>query len=103
MTCFAPDLSPAHEAIVHSILSAHLPPDARVWLFGSRARGPAKKFADLDLAIDAGRKLSLSELIALTDAFVESDLPYKVDVVDRRRIEAGFARAIEADLVPLVA
>jgi hypothetical protein len=34
-------------------------------------------FSDLDLAIDAGRRLTLDEVASLAEAFSESDLPYK--------------------------
>ena len=77
-------------AIVRAILRAHLPAGARVWAFGSRACGRAKPYSDLDLAIDAGRALTLGEMAALGEAFSESDLAWKVDVVDWRAAEAGF-------------
>src|SRR5205085_11964920 len=47
---------------VLTILAADLPPDAVVWVFGSRATGRARRYSDLDLAIDAGRPLTLDEL-----------------------------------------
>lgn len=95
------DVADAHLAIVAAILRAHPPAGARVWVFGSRARGRAKPFSDLDLAIDAGRALRLDELAALGEAFSESDLPWKVDVVDWRTADPGFRARVEAGRVPL--
>ena len=96
-------LTAEQKAIALQILQEHLPADAMIWVFGTRARGQARPYSDLDLAIDAGRHLSLVETGDLAEAFSESDLPWKVDVVDWRALEPRFASLIEADLVPLVA
>lgn len=95
------DLAPAHRNIVLQILQAHLPSATKVWAFGSRANGRSAPFSDLDLAIDAGRPLRRDEMAALSDAFCESDLPWKVDVVDWRSLTSGFARLIEAERIVL--
>ena len=96
-----PDIRPEHRAIVAGILRAALPAGAQVWAFGSRATGRARPYSDLDLAIDAGRPLRLEEHAALAEAFSESDLPYKVDLVDWRRIENHFRNIIADQLVAL--
>ncbi len=83
-----------HRPIVLGVLWAHLPPGSRVWVFGSRATGRARRYSDLDLAIDAGRPLTLDETAGLAEDFSESDLPYRVDVVDWRAIDERFRRAI---------
>ena len=83
------------------ILAAHLPPGSAAWVFGSRATGRARPFSDLDLAIDAGRRLTLDELATLSEAFSESDLPYKVDVVDWQGIDERFRQMIMAERVEL--
>jgi len=89
-------------AIIRAILRAHLPPGALVWAFGSRAGGGrVKPFSDLDLAIDSGRALSIDERAALREAFSESDLPWKVDVVDWRVAEAGFRARVAGERVAL--
>jgi len=94
------DLSPAQLGIVLDIL-ARLAPGREVWAFGSRARGTAKTYSDLDLAIVAAEPLTLSELAALAEAFQESALPFKVDVVDWASTAEGFRRVIEAERVVL--
>ena len=88
-------------AIVRAILAAHMPTGARVRVFGSRARGTPRRASDLDLAIDAGRPLTRQEAGALADAFEDSDLPYKVDLVDVHAASAGFVTLIEKDWAPL--
>jgi predicted nucleotidyltransferase len=89
------DLQPAHLEIVTGILRAHLPGNASVWVFGSRATGRARPYSDVDLLIDAGRRLTLHESGSLADVFDESDLPYKVDIVDRHAVSPQFRETIE--------
>gem|GEM_PF-77227 len=97
------DIRPADLAIVLKILEENLPPDARVWVFGSRANWTTKDSSDLDLAINAGRPLTTAETGALAEAFEESDLPYRVDVVDMATVSDGFRAIIEANRVEVQA
>jgi len=87
-------------AIVKAVLSRHVP-DATVWVFGSRAKGTAKKFSDLDFCIKAHQALSLDVASALSEDFSESDLPWKVDIVDWWRVSDGFRAIIDRDKVLL--
>ena len=95
------DLSTPDRAVVAAILLATLPSSAKVWVFGSRAKGTARRGSDLDLAIDTGRPLTRAETDALADAFHDSDLSYRVDVVDLHTVEPRFRAIIERDRVPL--
>jgi predicted nucleotidyltransferase len=88
--------------LVSTILNANLPPCATVWVFGSRATGGARRYSDLDLAIDAGRPLTLDEIACLDEAFSNSDLPYKVDLVDWQSIDPRFRNAIASYLRPFM-
>lgn len=72
-----PALSEGEKAIVREILHAHLPEDAKVYVFGSRATGHCKTWSYLDLAIEASRPLPLPLLASLTEAFDESELAWK--------------------------
>lgn len=94
------DVSPEQWAIVHAILKRQVPQYA-VWAFGSRATWKAKPFSDLDLAIITPQPLSLSTSAALTDDFADSDLPFKVDIVDWAATSAAFRKIIERDKVVL--
>ena len=96
------DLSARHRRLVLKILAANLPATSKAWLFGSRAAGRARRYSDLDLAIDAGRPMTLDETASLAEAFSESDLRYRVDIVDWRTIDAGFRTIIAEERVPLV-
>ena len=90
-----------HRLMVLHILDAHLPRGTKVWVFGSRATGRARRYSDLDLAIDAGRQLNLDELAELTEAFSDSDLPYRVDIIDWHNIDARWRQTILTERVAL--
>jgi uncharacterized protein len=97
------DLPEDHRRLVLNILSADLPPGTSAWVFGSRATGRARRYSDLDLAIDAGRPLTLDEIARLNEAFSDSDLPYRVDLVDWCNLDARWRQAIAAERVALAA
>jgi predicted nucleotidyltransferase len=94
-------LHPDHERIVRDILSQRLPAGVTVLVFGSRAKGAPKPYSDLDLALKGGDRLPLAALADLAEAFCESDLPFKVDVVDWRSAGSGLQQAIDRDGVEL--
>lgn len=74
-------VTPAEWAIVRDVL-ARVAPGIEVWAFGSRATGRAKAYSDLDLALIAAAPLPLDLTARLAEAFSDSDLPWKVDLVD---------------------
>jgi len=88
------DLEPRHLAIVRNILERHAP-RYEVRAFGSRVAGTARRLSDLDLAVMTERPLSWSELADLRDAFTESDLPMKVDLIDWATASDEFRRIVE--------
>ena len=95
------DMSDEHRRMVRVILREHLPGDTQVWVFGSRVNGRARRYSDLDLAIDAGRRLTIDETAILREAFDECDLPYRVDLVDWHAIDDRFRDIIAAARCPL--
>lgn len=88
------DISPDHLKIVLSILSKHVP-DHEVWAFGSRVGRCPKKHSDLDLVIKTDSPLSAKTIAHLREAFSESDLPFKVDVVVWAGISESFRKIIQ--------
>lgn len=95
------DLPADHWWLVLNILGANLPQSTKAWVFGSRATGRARRYSDLDLAIDAGRRLTLDETARLAEAFSDSDLPYRVDLVDWHDINDRWRQTIVAERVAL--
>lgn len=94
-------LSPSEEAEVKVILAAHLPPEVRVGVFGSRATGHAKQWSDLDLALSGPGPISLVVMAALAEAFEGSHLPWKVDLVDLACVSPESRDVIVGSLIPL--
>lgn len=95
-------VSEDHLRIVREILHKHVP-SYTVWAFGSRVKGKAKPYSDLDLCIKSSQPLSLAVLASLSEDFSESDLPWRVDVVDWATTQAPFRNIIERDKVVLQA
>lgn len=89
-------IEPAEMATVRSILRDHLPAGSKVFVFGSRVTNKIRRGSDLDLAIDVGRKLNRAEENALCFAFEDSNLNYKVDLLDLHKVSAQF-KALIAD------
>ena len=92
------DLNPHHLETVKRILAEHLP-DCEVRAFGSRATWTAWEYSDLDLAVVSHEPLDRRASANLREAFEESDLPIRVDVVDWTTLTDGFRQAIEGDCV----
>jgi predicted nucleotidyltransferase len=61
-------------------------PDAKIYLFGSYARGDNRAGSDIDIAIDVGRKLTLDELSMIKSLISALPMAQKVDVVCMHRI-----------------
>jgi predicted nucleotidyltransferase len=96
-------ISPGEEAEIRSILARILPAGTRVFVFGSRAGGNPKRWSDLDLALESkDGPLPLAVLAELAEAFDESALPWKVDLVDRACVTPEFGKIIDAENIPLV-
>jgi type I restriction enzyme S subunit len=94
------DLRREHLAIVQDILAHHLPGrEARI--FGSRAHGPAKPFSDLDLVIMGEQRVPDAVRSVVQEAFEESDLPYRVDLVVWAEAPASLRDTITRTSVPI--
>ncbi len=91
-------LLPAQAEFVRGILHAHLPSGVRVSVFGSRATGRGlKPHSDLDLLIDSPAELPIMVIADVREALAESNLPFAVDLLDRRDAGAVFLARIEGE------
>ena len=90
---------PDHLEIVRNILQREIP-ERCVWAFGSRVTGHLlKRFSDLDLAVEG--ELTWDQRARLVEAFDESVLPIKVDLVETELLTPEFRMRIEQDFVPV--
>ena len=92
---------------LHSVLAVlqAFAPDQQAMVFGSRVRcapdaSPVKPHADLDIAL-TGNPLAPHAMFALRDAFSESDLPFRVDVLMREDLPAHWQGAIHWVALPV--
>ena len=88
------DVSPEHAKMLRDILAREIP-GVTVWAFGSRVAGTPKPHSDLDLALLAKGAVPWSRLARLEEELAESDLPFRVDIVDLARASEAFRKIIE--------
>lgn len=78
-----------------SLLDKYLP-NTSVWAFGSRVKFTSRPQSDLDLVAFI-RPEQQNIINDLKDAFAESDLPFRVDILDWNAIPDNFKRNIEKE------
>lgn len=89
------DVTQEQEAVIEKILKSYFP-KAVVYVFGSRADGRAKTYSDLDLAIDTGEKISLEVLFQIQEVFSQTNIPFKIDLLDLNAVGPEFKTHIVA-------
>lgn len=67
------------------------------YVFGSRAKGNPRKLSDLDLCFFEDIPWNIRAHI--DEDFEESDLPFKVDIVDWNLCSDDFKKMIKKDLI----
>ena len=68
------------------------PKKYKVFIFGSRARGKARKYSDYDIGILGKRPLPSYLKVLIEEALEESNLPFKVDIVDFSNVSEDFKK-----------
>lgn len=71
-----------------------------LFLFGSRAKGTARKYSDIDIAI-LSDELDENKRLKILFELENSTLPYQVDVVDLKTVSDDFKALIDKDLIKL--
>lgn len=79
--------------IVLEILAKFVP-ERKVGVFGSRAAENIKPFSDLDIVVFGEKPLTFLEIDDLREAFSESDLLMRVDIVDWAKTSEEFKKTI---------
>lgn len=93
------DLEEKYIIFIKTIIEKYLN-DYELFLFGSRAKGTARKYSDIDIALSAK---NLTEQIKNKIEFEleNSTLPYKVDVADLNKISNEFRDLIKNSMIKL--
>lgn len=91
------DLREQDWKLIKNILSKY---PYQFYAFGSRVKNNAKHLSDLDLCYkDNISDLEISNLMAELE---ESNLPFKVELINWKNCTPAFQKQIEKDLVPLI-
>lgn len=72
----------------------------KLYVFGSRAKNRARKYSDIDLAIDS-QELTPQIKTKLEFTFENSTLPYEVDIINLNDIDNKFKNLIQKDLIEI--
>ena len=96
------DVTPGDLETVRRILQKHVP-ELDVHAFGSRVSvsWTARETSDLDLALMTTEPLDLLRVAEMREAFNESDLPFRVDLVDWATTSENFRNVIEREYVTI--
>ena len=86
-------LSKNPEKEIRDIIFQFLSPEEyQIFIFGSRATGKAQKYSDYDIGISGKKSLSSKTKVLIEEILEESDLPYKVEIVDFSLVSPGFKK-----------
>jgi len=93
------DVTPGDRRTLEDLIARTLP-GVTVWAFGSRVKGTAGPASDLDIVVftPPGRGAAVHDL---REALDESDLPFRVDVLEWDCLPDHFRRGIAAAHEPL--
>lgn len=81
----AENINPKYKAAIIKAINYHFP-DAKIILFGSRARGTNKEGADVDVAIDLGETADLGDMYRARVTLEHLPIAVEVDLVDLHMI-----------------
>jgi uncharacterized protein len=70
---------------------------ARVYLFGSWARGCASRVSDIDVAVEPAQPLPRGLLAEIHETLDQSRILYPVDLVDLSEAAPAFRRRVAAE------
>ena len=88
------------EALIRQILGEHIPPQARIYLYGSRAKGDNRWNSDYDLWIDG--EISSRKLVELIEKLEESVVPFRVEIVTTQQLTGRFGERVKQEAKPWV-
>lgn len=72
---------------------------AKVWIFGSRARGDHQEFSDLDVLIEFESEAPQGFVGSLRMDLEDSCIPIKIDLVERKNLAESYAPYVEKDKI----
>lgn len=87
---------------IRQIIRRHVPDkNYKIFLFGSRAGGFARRFSDFDIGISGKTRVPARQFNQIQSDLEDSDLPYKVEVVDFAGVDESFKDLALTHTLPL--
>ncbi len=80
--------------IIQSVLNSQ---PLEIILYGSRATGKAHSSSDYDIALKSSQLIPRSKLSLIREKMEESNIPYKIDVVDYAVVSSKLQAIIDKD------
>lgn len=76
-------------------------PNATVWAFGSRVAWSHRPASDLDLAVHCDKQTAKKDIPKLNETLRESDIPFKVQILDFNRLPENMQANIKKKYIVL--
>ncbi|MDR3337120.1 MAG: nucleotidyltransferase domain-containing protein [Treponema sp.] len=89
----AVDLAPKDREILRLLLERYLPHTV-IWAYGSRVKGTARPWSDLDLVVFTGAGQG-SQVSLLKEALEESNLSFRADLLEWDSLPENFKNNIK--------
>ncbi len=86
-------LSKQHAQLVKELVESLLP-NVEIFLFGSRSKGTARRYSDLDLILKGEGPLPHAKMEELRLLMSDSNLPMKTDLLDWHAVDPEFLKMI---------
>jgi predicted nucleotidyltransferase len=87
------NIAPQYKELILKAIAYHYP-EAKVILFGSRARGTHRQGSDIDLALNIGEPIKLREMARIRVTLANLPIPLEMDIVDMHNIPIAFKEKI---------
>ena len=88
------------EAYIRHTIREHIPPQARIYLYGSRAKGDNRWNSDYDLWIDG--EISSRKLREMIEELEESFVPFRVEIVTTQQLTGRFGECVKQEARPWI-
>lgn len=90
------DFTALYRKIIEPIIFKYAP-EAKIILYGSRARGDFGSGSDIDIALDMGHVIDTHVINKILGDLEESKLPINFDIVDFRKVSEDMQKEILKD------
>ena len=85
--------------MILEVLAKYFDEDVGIFLFGSRALNKQKTFSDFDIGLIGDRALDFRKMEEAKEELVNTNLPFKVDLVDFYDIDDNFKSIATKEII----